>query len=339
LAGPVKITAFAGFFIAAFLYTCAFIWSARSNLFRQGRRLLLAALTIALSLAATLAWSRYADYFMQQNPLASMLRVSNIPSWYFGELSDRWSKDLWGWAIRVRDLPEALGNAWIVPFIGIVVLATRRRPFFLALGLILSYLSVYMFFPKLHIANSYYQVENVIFLCAAVVTIIEGLLQNGHAVAAYLTLGITIVSQIFGLYSGTYGPLLFDDLHRHPYYLAGLTVKESTSPDSVVVGFGMGWGADVPFYAERLGIIMPNWVPASTGREILFRGRARWLGGRKVGAVVDCSVFEIQRIAPSLVPLRDELVRELGGTTIDRKGSLVGANVDQPECKITIPKQ
>jgi len=42
---------------------------------------------------------------------------------------------------------------------------------------------VYLFFPRLHIYNPYYQVENVLMLCASVV-IAEGIFQRGHFLLA-----------------------------------------------------------------------------------------------------------------------------------------------------------
>jgi hypothetical protein len=82
------------------------------------------------------------------------------------------------------------------------------------------------------IANPYYEIENLILLCAAVVVVIDDLLRRGHLVVGYCILAVTIISQVWTLFTGTYGPLLLDDLHKHPYYEAGLAVKKSTSADS-----------------------------------------------------------------------------------------------------------
>jgi hypothetical protein len=262
-----------------------------------------------------------------------------MPGWYFGVSSDRWSKALWDWAIRLRDLPEALGKFWFIAVLGLTYLAFTSRAFWLSLTLIVSYLSVYIFFPNLHMYNSYYQVENVILLCGAVAVAIEILLQRKRLVFGYGILGITIASQIFELYFGTYGPLLFDDLHQHPYYQAALRIKNEAPVNSVVVGFGMGWGADVPFYSERRGIVVPNWAPAATAHQMLFENRSRWLGGRRIGAVVDCFVFDNQRISPTLEPIRNELFQELGGEVMKIKGAVRGANASPPECRVVLPNK
>ena len=337
LAAVVKVTTFSGFVTVGFIYTCSYIWQRRERLFEDLFALLLAGGTVLYAAVALARWSSYADGFLAQNPLAALLRISNIPHFYFGTWSDRWSWLLWGWAIRTRDLPEALGSAWYIALFGLVILAIlRNRSFWTALALIAGYLSVYMFFPVLHIRNPYYQVENVILLCAAIALVIDGLLRRGFYVPAYLILAITIASQTWFLYSGRLGILLNDDLLKHPYYLAGLAIKAATPPDSVIVGFGMGWGADVPYYAERRGIILPTgWQPAAFIHQMLFEQRARWFGGRKLGAMVDCAVFDNQRIGPDLVPIRDSLEKEMsGGRTIEINGSFYGATVNPPKCQI-----
>ncbi len=207
------------------------------------------------------------------------------------------------------------------------------------LALIASYVSVYLFFPELHINNAHYQIENVIFLCAAVAIVVDALLLSRYYVAGYFILAATVAAQVWTLHAGPYGSRLRDDLRKHPYYLAGLAVKERTPLDSVIVGFGMAWGADVPYFADRRGIIVDSGFPLSAVRHVLFEQRARWLGGRKLGAVVDCAVFENQRISPNLVPVRNALKEEQTGKIIEITGTFCGATVNPPHCQIFLPRE
>ena len=340
LAAVVKVPAFAGFVVVGFIYTCTYMWRRRERVVEDLLPLALAAGTVLVSAAALIVWSGYTDAFLAKNPLAAVLRVSSIPRWYFGTWSDRWSSLLWNWAIRLRDLPEALGSAWYIAALGLPILAIlRNRSFWTVVVLILGYLSVYMLFPVLHINNPYYQVENVILLCAAVAVVIDGLLQRGYYFPGYLILAMTLVSQTWMLWSSPLGIMLGDDLHKHPYYLAGLALKQATPPDSVIVGFGMGFGADVPYFAERRGIILPAGWPIAAIRQVLFEQRDHWFGGRKLGAVVDCAVFDNQRIDPNLVPVRDALEQELSGKKIEITGSFYGATVNPPKCQIFLPRE
>ena len=156
-------------------------------------------------------------------------------------------------------------------------------------------------------------------------------------IPAYLILGLTVASQLWRLHGGVDGMVLRDDLHQHPYYRAGLAIGAATPPDTVIVGFGMGYGADVPFFADRRGIIIANWFPVETLRQMLFEERERWFGGRKLGAVVDCAVSRSQLIDPKLEPIRDALRQELSGKTIEVTGSFYGNTVKSPKCKIYLP--
>jgi len=339
-AAAVKITTFGGFVTVGFLYTCVYVWRRRRHLSIEFVSLLLAGSCVSFAAAALILWGKYADGFLVQNPLSAVLRITNIWAWYFGVWSDRWSALLWNWAIRVRDLPEALGNAWYVLPCGLILLAVLRlRAVWISLALVAGYLSVYMFFPVLHINNSYYQVENVILLCAAAVVVINSLLNAGFNLVGYVILVIIIASQAWTLHTNSYGIMLRDDLRRHPYYLAGLAVKETTPTDSVIVVFGTGWGADVPYYADRHAVVLPDSWPVATIHQMLFEQRDTWFGGRKLGAVVDCAVFDSQRITSALVPIRDTLIEELSGEAINIEGSFYGATVTPPSCRIFLPRR
>jgi hypothetical protein len=338
LAATVKIPTLACFIIVGFVLTCAHIWRWRRHWVGELLPLLaLAGLTVLIPAAALFVWSSYADGFLTQNPFAAMLRVSSIPQWYFGSWSDRTSAIIWNWVVRQRDLPEALGLAWYIALVGLFPLGVRHRPFWWAITLIAGFVSGYLFFPVLRRDNPYYIVENAILLCGAVAIVIDGFLQRGYRVAGYAVLGITAAGQTGALYAGADWAALATDLHRHPYYQAGLAIRAATPPDSVIVGFGMGFGADIPYFSERRGIILANWFPVNTVRRVLFQERDRWFGGRRLGAVVDCSIYDNQRISPNLEPIRDELVRELPGSTeIKIVGTAYGATVAAPECDVFV---
>jgi hypothetical protein len=338
LAATVKATTFAGFAVAGLFFSGAYLWNARRDLRRQFLPLLIAGSSTILAAAALVAWNRYAGIFAQQNPMANQITASSIPGWYFGTWDDRVSSTLWNWAIRQRELPEALGRAWYVLGGAIAcLLLLNIRYAILAILSSIAYLSVYIFFPKLHMFNGYYQPENVIFLCAAVVLVFEGFSRRNNVIFAHCFLFVVVLSQMSGVYGKPYGPLLFDDLRKHPYYQTGLMLKDMTQPDSVIVVFGTGYGADVPYYAERRGIAVANWYQPALLHRLLFEERDHWFGNRKLGAVVDCAVFENQRVEAVLQPILDDLKRELDGRAIEVPGSFYGSSVNPPKCTIYLP--
>ena len=338
LAALVKITAFAGFVVVGFIYTCAFVWQHRERLEAITRLLLLAGGTVLVPAMVFMSWGDYADSFLAQNPLASLLRTQNLLLHFFGVWSDRSSVALWDWTIRLRALPETLGGVWYVALYGLARMGVRNRLFPMTLTLLVGYLSGFLFFPQLHMAHHYYQVENAMLLCASAAIITEALLRRGRTVEGYLVLAALAVGQLSTFYTSNYVNILRDDLHKHPYYQTGLVLREVTPPDSVIVAFGLGYGADLSYFADRRGIVLANWFPIPAVRQVVFDQRNRWFSGRKVGAIVDCSVYESQVIGPELIPIRDELRREFSGKTIEVNGSFYGATLIPSKCDVFLPR-
>jgi hypothetical protein len=107
----------------------------------------------------------------------------------------------------------------------------------------------------------------------------------------------------------------------------------------ILVVYHTSGGSDLPYFADRRAIIIANWFPKATVRQMLFEQRDHWFGGRKLGAVVDCAVNNGQRIDPNLEPIRDTLEQEQPGKTIEITGSFYRADVNPPKCKIFVPQQ
>ena len=338
LAGLAKPTALAGFLVVGFIYTCAVVFAER----REIRLLILplagAALTVLLPIVAFQMWGRIADQYMAANPLAALIRFQNLVGWYFGKLDDRVGATLWDWVVYRRALPEGLGIAWLAAVYGLIRVGPESRHFWIAGALVVGWLSSFLLFPLLHVNHHYYQVENVLLVLMAVAVVVGGMLEVGRRVEAMAVLALIVGGQAWSLYSGMYFPIMSDDLRQHPYYLAGLELKARTTPDSVIVVFGTGYGADVPYFSDRRGIVPANWFPPAEVRRVVIDERARWFGGRKLGAVVDCAVYDNQRIGPELAPIRDALKQELGGATTAVEGKFHGATVTPPRCEITLPR-
>jgi Dolichyl-phosphate-mannose-protein mannosyltransferase len=339
LGAAVKIPAFAAFVVQGFLYTCWWVWHRRKQLAAVWATLALAGASVLAAAVAFLGWSRLVDHYLASNPLAALLRFASMPTWYIGTLSDRWSADLWS-ALLSRELPDGLGATWLVVVCLSVLLSIWGKTFWAVIGLLVSFLSTYLFFPRLHINNPYYLVEDALLLLAAVVVAAESLVERRAVLGALFGWGLfalAFAGEIW-TYNGTYGPHLFADLHNHPYYRAARVVAAKTPPNSVVVVFGTGWGADVPFYARRYGLVLANFFPPPLINQILFEDPARWLTGRKIGAIVDCTVFSNQETTPELAAIRDKLIATTGATPERVDGSVVGSTSSSPGCTVAVPK-
>jgi hypothetical protein len=345
LAATVKVTTFSGFVVVGLLYTGVHLWRRRWQ-FRQDLVpvLLPAAISVATSGVALLAWNHYTDHFLRENPLAAQIRVSNIPTWYFGTLPDRWSLLLWKSTILNRDLPDAFGRFWPIALFSFGLLSLLRfRLFPIVMALVAGYVSVYLFFPRLHIYNSYYQIENVIFLCTAFAVSIDRLIEDRKRILAYGLFASVAASQIWTFYNhgpcsrcGSYWTILNADAHKNPYYMAGMAVKASSPKDSVVVVFGDDWSSEIPYAAERHAIVIANWFPVSVVYEMLLDEPDRWFGHLKLGAVVDCTVPGGLSISPALVSIRDALIKDLKNKTNGGTGNSTTRTVDTQYCKIFV---
>ncbi len=99
---------------------------------------------MAIDIVALLLWSRFTDQLLSENPLTAVLRMSSIPTWYFGSWSDRWSAELWKNTIFLRELPVVLGTFWYVVLVGLIGLRSKREVVFsslLAAAFIFAYLA------------------------------------------------------------------------------------------------------------------------------------------------------------------------------------------------------
>ena len=320
LSALVKVTALAGFLVVGAGYTGYFLWQRRHEFACAFGPALIAGSTVIVAAAALWAWSRQADFYLHQNPLASLVSFGNLQSWYFGRLKDRMGIELWTWTIRDRALAEGLGIAWLVVLIGWIRLSPRSLAFWSFLLVIAGYLSVFLLFPNLHIIHNYYQVENVILLATAAAIVIEALLREQRRIEGYGILAIVIVGQFWTLYFGYYLQHLKKDLRQDPRYQTALVLRNATPPDAVVIVFGLDWGSDLPYFANRRAIMVANWFSPERVRRVVLDERERWFGGRKLGAVVECSFIEHLTTEPPHIPTRDELLREFSSSPIEAPG-------------------
>jgi hypothetical protein len=65
-------------------------------------------------------------------------------------------------------------------------------------------------------------------------------------------------------------------------------ITEATQPDDVIVGFGMNWNPEVPYYAKRRALMWPSWGDASPDGSDVVKALAN-LEGYTVGALFNCS--------------------------------------------------
>ena len=231
------------------------------------------------------------------------MSFESLQSWYFGRWGDRIRHGNAGTEESATALPEGLGIAWIVVLIGWIRLGARSLAFWSFLLLVAAYVATYLLFPRLHKAHHYYQVENVILLAMAAAIVVGSLLSEPRRIEGYGILAIVIAGQFWTLYTGHYLQHLKNDVRQDPRYQAGLAIRTATPHDAVVVGLGADWASDLPYFANRRAVMIANWFPLGRVRRVVLDERERWCGGRKLGAVVDCSFVKREdTIKQPLIP-------------------------------------
>jgi hypothetical protein len=82
----------------------------------------------------------------------------------------------------------------------------------------------------------------------------------------------------------------------------GALVAKITSEDEVVAATGLDWSGELPYYAGRRGLILPNWLDHDPDSETLKSERdALDASGAHVGAYLACgNQPEDRELAPRL---------------------------------------
>ena len=84
-------------------------------------------------------------------------------------------------------------------------------------------------------------------------------------------------------------PLQQQDAYRKPNWVVRMAdaINEATAPDDVIVGFGLGWDPEVPYYAKRRAVMWPGWGDPRPDSPDVVRTLAN-LDRYTVGAFFNC---------------------------------------------------
>lgn len=288
LAACIKITTFVGFsFAGAALVVTACMSQPRSPMWRRPLvRYALVALSVILSIAALLAWLHFSDALKAQNILgADMLAGSpGMKAWNFGTLAQRESAAIWQVAL-IRGPNEALGS-WIVAILVgayAAIRLTRRQQLVVAV-LVGLYLCVFFVFTNLHLIHHYYQYANSIFLVSAIGYVLYAGMRRDKPLTLALLL-LVCAAEVFGFYGRFYNDMM--QPNRQMQTLLSTFLRERVPSNEMFVAVGLTWSAEVPYYAERRALMIPD---NTTQRQLtaISNNLGTATGGLKIGAVVLC---------------------------------------------------
>jgi len=252
---------------------------------------LLGPLVVVLPFGAGWLWQRYADSLkaFDSNPLTWGLASRQLfQDWIVGPTGLRFlpSTRAIFWESAV---PDAVGHPLVLAVAAVCVLVAGRRRGLFVLGFG-GFVAHYLVFTPLDTSHTYYLYAAGLFLVAAVGFAAVGLLETGDRRRHLAWVLATVVVVFFARgYVTRMLPLQREDAYRKPNWVVRLAnaIDEATSPDDVIVGYGLGWDPEVAYYAKRRAVMWPGWGDPRPDSPDVLRTLAN-LEPYRVGAFFNC---------------------------------------------------
>jgi hypothetical protein len=287
LGALVKITTFFGFSLAAALVMLAHLYRHRSEWNTRDRLRLYAPVVVTLVVAvlATRAWVQASDVEKARTVWGSAVGSGNLGLWNFGTWPQRISAQLWRDVVFGRASSELMGFTWLVVLLGLPALIARGNRV-LAWSALLLYLAPFLVFTNVHIVHNYYQYANGIFLLVFAACGVDRIIA---LVGPRLGLAATVlvcVLMLIGFRRDFLGRITQHSFDTPTLALAAFA-RSHTKPDEVILGFGLDWSAEVPYYATRRAMLVPDWITPDA-LKVMRADPRRYTGGLPLGLVIVC---------------------------------------------------
>jgi hypothetical protein len=212
-------------------------------------------LLVGPPLVVGLLWVAYADRVKAENPLAAFLTSGHLALFNFGTLAERCDPAFWReigghWARTSMPWWALLAGA-----VGFVATVPRWR--WAALALLGGFLAGPLVFANLYQIHDYYHYATAGFIAVAAGMVWLGVSDRGGwwrwlgwavFVAAPAGQGLTYWQEYHAMqvqpFEGT-GPLATE-------------IRQLTRPQDVIVVHGTDWSSELPFYAQRRALVIPD---------------------------------------------------------------------------------
>jgi hypothetical protein len=296
LAALVKITTFFGFGIAAALLLAPRAFQAwRSEGLRHAlQRCLPAAAAVGLALVATVAWVRFGDGLKAQTLWGWMLGSENLHGWNFGNWTQKTDPAFWRGVVFGRAARDILGSAWLLPVLLLALAAVGRGLRRFAAGALLCYLVPMATFTNLHLIHNYYQAANALFLVLIAACAVDALWQRWGPRAGAGALALVALVMLAG-FRHDFLPLLDPAAINLRTPTLAAYARAHTKPDEVLLGIGLEWNSEVPYYATRRAMLLIDSTPVEAIQRMRTEPR-RWLGEYPLGMVIVCKNQLVDRL-------------------------------------------
>jgi hypothetical protein len=287
LAAIIKITTFVGFSFAGALIVLYFaykdVWGGektRQNIIKY----IGAALSIAIAVLMLWIWVRYSDGLKSANLIGRFYTGTALKTWNFGTFAQR--KSLALLKVIVDRAPAEAAGSWLVVAIAtaLAIAKLTRSQLLIYFSLLGLYAAPFFVFTNLHLVHHYYQYANSIFLVLGIGYVAYAL-QPTAPLVAYFFMSLIFLGQIYGCWKYFYQDLTLPN--RQTQMLLADYLRQNTDPKDVFVGFGLDWSSEVPYYAERRALLIPDTATGDMLDQIASNPLS-FTGKSSIGAVVIC---------------------------------------------------
>jgi hypothetical protein len=233
-------------------------------------------------IAATLGrwWVRHADAVKDANPFSGFLKSSEMASWNWGTLDQRFSLTVWNeaWS-NIRQFVLSEPSAVILLICCALTAASIRR--FAAAGA-LAFLMGPILFANLYYRHDYYYSANAVLLLISAGLLLAGMWESSTfpKAAKRVVLVLFFGSQLLAFYRG-YGFNHRRELPQPPGIAS--VIRDVVPPDGVVLIYGWDWDSLIPYYSQRRAIMVPGGRETELG---VLEDIVRQLPPRQIGALL-----------------------------------------------------
>jgi hypothetical protein len=301
LAGLVKVTTFAPYFV---LGTCLAVWGLwsdrKSGKFKGSIAVTVAMLCVVFPVAVTWYWTRFADEVKSQNPFGAYLTSTSLIAWNFGTLAQR--LDFRNYISFLRATNNHIGNIGVVAVVLVVYIWLCRRWNWIAVTCLLLYAGTTLMFFNLHLVHEYYPYSNAIFLVVATGVLIASVLKTRGRAWVGVVLLVLVMAACGFRYFTHYYPIQSKNAPGWPE--AAALVDKTTGPESVILILGLGMSPEFPYQSHRRAImdtpIFGRDLMPISNNEVLEHAISNE-GPRNIAALVACEAARYEPLLPILL--------------------------------------
>jgi len=271
------------------------IWQSKRALTNQQWRVpqLLLGGAMAVAFAVLYGWTHHADALKQLNPIGSQLTSTALRAWNFGQASQRLQPELWRDVVLQRMLTPLAALPITALLIGGLWISSRSVKTFLLACLLLS-VAPLLIFTNLHIAHSYYQASNQIFLLMAVAASGASLLdqarqQRVQKGIVIMALTVVIIANLNSFFSNDWPRIQRKSSDK---LAIGKLIQKNTPTNSGILVFGDDWSSAFAYHSQKRAYTKPDWPNLDSSETSVIQDIDQRLGGIPLGAVVSKTALD-----------------------------------------------